>query len=232
MSKNIRIARELVRIARMLVAYKHDDEQIGPFSMYVSNKAVGNMRYPGDFICVSGPYNDMQYVKDKLKAIGLCFDGASRCWHVFWRHGNWDSIKAILEDYVKTKASAADESDLQPGDMFDMTLTITKVGSQYRPSYSGMYNGDLTMDQLYAIENWQNGSNPTIKRAVTFTDNETGNVYTSHVSSRQRISQSDKLCREKFDELDQHVGDSIHVVGEVLSVKSYPGKNEIIFKMK
>ena len=232
MAKDIRIARELVRIAKSLVAgYKHEDETIGPFKMYVSNMTVGSMRYPGDFMCVSGPYADMQFVKDQLKALGLRFDSAGKYWYVYWTKCDWNSIKAILEEYVKSKNEATETADLQHGDMFDMDMTITKIGEIYRPDYFGSM--ELTQEQLYAIHHPdQYGKIPTIKRKVTFTDNETQNTYVSHISSRQRITQSDKLCRERFDDLDQCVGQKIRVVGEVTGVKSYPGKSEITFKMK
>ena len=111
MNSRTRIARELVRIAKILVAYKHEDETIGPFKMYVSNMTVGSMRHPGDFICVSGPYADMQFVKDQLKALGLRFDGMGKQWYVYWTKCDWNKIKNVVRDVLsdfvwrKTKRS-------------------------------------------------------------------------------------------------------------------------------
>ncbi|MBR4615174.1 MAG: hypothetical protein IKO55_06165, partial [Kiritimatiellae bacterium] len=114
--------------------------------------------------------------------------------------------------------------------MFEMDMTITKVGAIYQPDYFGSM---LTQQQEYAVRNpGQYGKSPTIKRKVTFTDNESNREYVSYISSRQRISQSDTLCRDRFDDLDQCVGQKIRVVGEVTGVKAYPGKSEITFKMK
>lgn len=230
-NSSLKLAKQLVRLAKSLVAgYSHETEQIGPFDLYVASKRVGSMRYPGDFISVAGPYADMQFVKDKLKALGLRFDPNDKSWYVYWTKGDWNNIKAVLNEYVKSKEAASSEADLQNGDMFDMDMTITNVGGVYQPDYFGSM---LTQEQMYAVNHpEQYGKAATVKRKVTFTDNETKNTYFSYISSRQRIKQSDTLCRDRFDDLEQCVGQKIHVVGEVTGVKSYPGKSEITFKMK
>ena len=224
MDSRIRIAKELIKIAKSLVAYYHEDEVIGPYNIVVRRIAVGNMRYPGDFICVLGKYADMVKIKDKLKEIGFRYD-QSNGWHCFWNKVRWDDVKKVCKDEVETEVKNAPVCPVEQGVEFEADLALAYVGKiEYHDFYGDRYS------------EYDAYRGTTVKRMFAFSD-DAGNRYLCRLTNKSRTWHCDKKLwnadgKDFADGIESMKGTKFHVAGTPESIKLNQGAYEIWFKMK
>lgn len=218
MDRNIKIAKELVKLAKSLVAFQHEDVVIGPFRICVRRMALGNMRYPGDFICVLGKYDDMVQIKEELKRIGFHYDREAG-WHCFWNKVNWRDVEAVCNAHMARINQNTAPAPVEERAEFEKDFVLDSVGNTFARDFS--YQGHYST--IY-------------KKRFVFRD-EAGNKYACYLTNKSRTWHCDRAFwtpdgKDFADDLDAKIGQTFHVHGTVSKVTKNATNYEIEFYMK
>ncbi len=142
----IRAAKALLRVAKELSAasFSHPAVEIkSPAGqkvcvMDVRRLQLGGMRYPGEFVCVSGSYNEMHELNPILREEKFQWVREERVWAKYWKNCDWDVVQKRLSD-AAMRQSTPDESlkPVENGGDFSFDLILSEVGeletSRYNP---------------------------------------------------------------------------------------------------
>lgn len=219
MNQNVKIAKALIKLAKEMVAFQHDDVTIGPFRIHVERMALGNMRYPGDFICVYGQYKDMIHIKDSLKALGFRYD-RDYGWHCFWNKVNWNDVENVCNEYVNQLNQNTAPVPVNMDEVFEKDLILDSLGETFEKDFHiyGHYRST------------------TYKKKFIFRDND-GNKYSCFLTNKSRGWKCDKDFwdaegKEFAEDLDQKVGKTFHVVGRPIKITKTTTNYEVYFDMQ